>query len=233
MTIEKRIRNEIELRIRSGEWKPGYRIPFEHELVAQHGCARATVSKALLALAKAGLIERRRKAGSFVAQPHIESTALGIPDIGAAITARGETYRYELKQRGIREGSFDNDAERRLAARGPLLELEGVHHAGSLPFCHEARIIDLAAVPEAEKQDFTASNPGTWLLSHVPWNEARHRISAVGVDGQAAKALLLAEGTPCLRIERWTWRMGAGVTYVTQIFPGHRYDLIAEFSPQS
>ncbi len=68
MSIEARIRGEIEGRIRSGEWAPGTRIPFEHELVATHGCARATVNKALTRLAREGLIERRRRAGSFVAR---------------------------------------------------------------------------------------------------------------------------------------------------------------------
>jgi len=35
--------------------------------MAQYGCARATVNKAVSALAAAGLIERHRRAGSFVA----------------------------------------------------------------------------------------------------------------------------------------------------------------------
>ena len=47
-------------RILSGEWPPGHRIPFEHELTARYGCSRMTVSKALGELVEAGLIERRR-----------------------------------------------------------------------------------------------------------------------------------------------------------------------------
>ncbi len=79
MTIEARIRQAIEDRIRSGDWKPGHRIPFEHELVVTWGCSRATVSKALGGLARAGLIERRRKAGSFVAHPQVHSAVLEVP----------------------------------------------------------------------------------------------------------------------------------------------------------
>ena len=56
-------------RILSGEWPPGHRIPFEHELTARYRCSRMTVSKALGDLVAAGLIERRRRAGSFVRRP--------------------------------------------------------------------------------------------------------------------------------------------------------------------
>ncbi|WP_163571162.1 GntR family transcriptional regulator, partial [Klebsiella pneumoniae] len=37
MTLQERIRSDIEERIRSGELRPGDRIPFEHELVAHYG----------------------------------------------------------------------------------------------------------------------------------------------------------------------------------------------------
>ncbi|MET3238677.1 DNA-binding FadR family transcriptional regulator [Bradyrhizobium japonicum] len=61
-TLYKRIRADIENRILTGEWPPGHRIPFEHELVARYGCSRMTVNKALSELAQADLIERRRRA---------------------------------------------------------------------------------------------------------------------------------------------------------------------------
>ena len=44
MTLDARIRHDIEAQIQSGALRPGARIPFEHELAAQYGCARATVS---------------------------------------------------------------------------------------------------------------------------------------------------------------------------------------------
>ena len=50
MTMEARIRGDIEARIRSGEWPPGTRIPFEHQLVVEYGCARATIADAAAAL---------------------------------------------------------------------------------------------------------------------------------------------------------------------------------------
>lgn len=230
MSIAQRIAADIEGRIRSGEWRPGRRIPFEHELVAHYGCARATVSKALGSLSRAGLIERRRRAGSFVAHPHVRSAVLEIPDIAAVIAARGQDYRFEVVTRRIRRRRAECDEEAGFAADEQLLQIEGVHHAAGEPFGHEERLISLAAVPSAREAAFGPVSPGSWLLANVPWTEARHRISAVAA-GAMAGLLGLDAGAPCLCVERWTWRMGAAVTFARQCFPGDRYDLVADFAP--
>src|SRR4051794_41920341 len=86
-TLYKQIRLDIERRILTGEWPPGHRIPFEHELMARYGCARMTVSKALSELAQADLIERRRRAGTFVGRPKFLSAGPKIPELRAASTA--------------------------------------------------------------------------------------------------------------------------------------------------
>ena len=223
MTVEARIRRDIEARIHSGEWRPGYRIPFEHELVATYGCARATVSKALGGLAKDGLIERRRKAGSFVAHPQVHSAVLEVPDLAQVIAARGEQYRWQLTSRRV----ADQAGEVPL----PALLVEGVHFGGGEPFALERRLIALAAVPDAAQESFADQAPGTWLLHHVPWTAARHRIRAVEATTAEAKTLGLRPRGACLELDRTTWRAGQIVTHVRQLFRGDRYDLVAEFKP--
>lgn len=223
MTVEALIRGDIEARIHSGEWKPGYRIPFEHELVTTYGCSRATVSKALGGLAKDGLIERRRKAGSFVAHPQVHSAVLEVPDLAQVIAARGEDYRWQLTNRRLADTAGDVPL--------PALLVEGLHHGGGEPFALEHRLIALAEVPAAERESFTGEAPGTWLLHHVPWTAARHRIRAVEATTAEAKALALRPRGACLELERTTWRAGKIVTRVRQLFRGDRYDLVAEFRP--
>lgn len=100
-SLHKLTRADISERILSGEWPPGHRVPFEHELMAQYGCSRMTVNKALAPLAEQGMIIRRRKAGTLVARPRIYSVVLDIPDIAAEVTARGEPYSYELLSRRV------------------------------------------------------------------------------------------------------------------------------------
>jgi GntR family transcriptional regulator, histidine utilization repressor len=229
LTLDQQIRQELEGRIRTGEWRPGHRIPTERQLMAQFGCARMTVGKAIGALVAEGLIERRKRAGSFVARPHVRTAVLEIPDIGAVIVARGETYRFELLQRRLVCGPQAPDPH--FAEAGERLEIDGIHIASGEPFAHEHRVVSLAAAAGARDADFRERSPGAWLLDNVPWTTARHRITARQASALAAP-LRLARSTACLQVERWTWRQADAVTYVRQVFPGDRYDLVAEFAPK-
>lgn len=230
-SLHQRISLDLEAQIRSGAWPPGFRIPFEHELTAQYGCARATVNKAVSALVAAGLIERRRRAGSFVARPHLQSAVLEIPDIQAEITRRGQAYRYDLLARRARKVHAGDPDEAALGARDQVLDLRCRHLADGQPFAVEHRIISLAAAPEAARVDFAETPPGTWLLQHVAWTDAEHRIAAVNPDAETARLLGIRTAEACLSVRRWTWRVGQGITYVRQIFPGDAHDLIARFTP--
>jgi GntR family histidine utilization transcriptional repressor len=229
MKIAQRIGSEIEARIASGEWKPGHRIPFEHELVTHYGCARATVGKALTALVRAGLLERRRKAGTFVAYPHVQSAVLDIPDIGQAIADRTGSYHFDLLASDIRR---DDGLSGNFASGTYLRHITGIHQGQDGPFAFEDRLISLDSVPEARDADFTIQSPSVWLIRSIPWTQARHRISAIGASSEISSNLGIPRHTPCLLVERWTWRTGEPVTYVCQTFRGDRFDLVANFTPE-
>lgn len=229
LTLDQQIRSELESRIRSGDWAPGHRIPTERELMERYGCARMTVGKAIGALVSEGLIERRKKAGSFVARPQVRTAVLEIPDISAVILARGETYRFELAAR--RRLAAGEDLDIRFTDIGARFAIDGVHVASDRPFAHEHRLISLDAAPGAADADFGERSPGSWLLDNVPWTMARHRITARQA-GDLAMALGVPRVLACLQVERWTWRQADPVTYVRQLFPGDRYDLVAEFAPR-
>src|SRR5690606_20913635 len=91
---------------------------------------------------------------------------------------------------------------------------------------------NLEAVPEAETVDFARTTPGSWLLGHVPWTEAEHRISAANVSRATAVALAIEPTTACLVLARRTWRGADRITHVRLTFPGDAYDLVARFAPQ-
>ncbi len=231
-TLHQRIRADIEKRILKGSWRPGHRIPFEHELMEQYDCARMTVNKALSSLAAAGLIVRRRRVGSFVAEPRAHSAVLEIPDIRADVTARGQDYALRLLSRKRRKPAARRADEQKLAADGELLAIRCLHLANGRPFALEERLISLATVPEASDVDFSVEPPGSWLLGHVPWTEAEHRISAINADEETAAALEVPRNSACLTLERRTWRGTADITHVRQVFPGTSFDLVARFAPQ-
>src|SRR5689334_25426665 len=140
-TIYKKIRHEIERRILTGEWPPGYRIPFEHQLMTRYGCSRMTVNKALSELAQADLLERRRRAGTFVRRPQHLSAVLQIADIRAEISALGRSYRYELMGRKLRAATATDRDRLGVKKAGKVVAITCRHSADNVPFAMEDRLI--------------------------------------------------------------------------------------------
>lgn len=230
-SLSRRILSDIREKIVSGEWQPGYRIPFEHELTVQYGVSRMTVNKALSQLAQSGLIERRRRSGSFVRRPRSQAAVLEIHDIRAEVEALSLDYRYELTSCSERRGR-ESDAEFLGPARPKaIIELAGMHFAGGRPFCIEERLINLDAVPEAAAESFTEIAAGPWLIGHVPWSTAEHRISATAADQREADALDIEAGAPCLVVERRTWSNEQPVTHARFTYSADAHSVVARFEP--
>ena len=98
------VRAEVLRRIRARVWGPGVVIPGEEALAVEFGVARATVNRALRDLAEAGLLERRRKAGTRVAMLPVRKATLEISIIRQEVEARGESYSFAVldqKMQGV------------------------------------------------------------------------------------------------------------------------------------
>ena len=215
-----RIRADLESEIRSGRFKPGDRIPFEHELMKLYGCSRMTVSRALSAVHQNGLIERRKRAGSFVSlKPH-RSSLLDVPDLESELTALGHAYRFVMVQKPIRAAS---EAE-------AIVNIEGIHFRDNQPMAYEWRAINLKLVPTAAEMRFGPTSPGHWLLAQLNWHSVENHVLAVEADNEMAHHLRIKKGTACLELNRQTWRDGVWVTRVRQIFPGFAYSLMTRLT---
>ena len=225
------IARDIRQAIMSGRWKPGHRIPTESELTTRYGCARMTVNKALSSLASSGLIERRRKLGTFVAMPRQQAAVLEVRDIKEEIVASGSTYRYKLLARSLGRAQAP-EAEKLSVARGaPILRLKALHFAGDTPFALEERLINVSEVRRAAEEPFTDISGGAWLIAHVPWTEAEHRISAASANAFESKHLQIPPRTSCLVVERQTWRLARPITAVRLTFPGSMHRVVGHFTP--
>lgn len=231
LSLTQRIRLDLERRILSGALRPGERVPFEHELMAEYGCARMTVGKAMAQLVEAGLIERRRRAGSFVRKPAEQSAVLHIPDLKGEVLAHGKAYACEVLSRQARQASGDDQTRLQTHDVKQVLALICLHRADGEAYAYEDRLISLDAVPDARDMAFDNEPPGTWLLNHVPWQEAEHVISAASAEGRIATLLDIEPRAACLVVERRTWAGSNVLTAVRLWYPGARHRLYARFTP--
>lgn len=233
ISLHQKIRSEIEERIFTNEWPPGYRIPIEQALMKQFGCSRMTVNKALSSLVEAGFLDRRRKAGTFVVYPSGHYASLHIPDIRKAILDAGFPYHYRAMHIERRTA----DAADRLLLKSDgsceVLEILSLHHAADRCFAFERRRINLTVASEAAEVDFERIPPSIWLLTHVPWSNAEHEIEAIGIEPATAAAMELPAGAPGLKLSRRTWGASGTITHAEQYFPAGALTLHASFLVKS
>jgi GntR family transcriptional regulator, arabinose operon transcriptional repressor len=62
----KRVYDLLHLQISSGQFKPGQRLPTEQELAGQLGYSATTVATAMRQLVREGVLQRRKRAGTFL-----------------------------------------------------------------------------------------------------------------------------------------------------------------------
>jgi GntR family histidine utilization transcriptional repressor len=168
ISLHQQILGDIERRIVSGEWSPGYQLPIEIEMAKSYQVSRMTMNKVLTRLANNGLIERRKGSGSFVAQPRVQSAVLEIHDIEAEVRSLNREYRFRLVSRTTRKANAADAAAFLPERKSQVLDISCVHFAGRRPFCTEDRLINLNVVPEAGDIDFARHAPGQWLQRQVP-----------------------------------------------------------------
>ncbi|SEK70005.1 transcriptional regulator, GntR family [Roseovarius azorensis] len=208
------IQDEVLRRIHAREWPPGTVIPNEADLAQDFGCARATVNRALRALADAGILERRRKAGTRVALHPVSRATVDIPLIRQEITARGLVYAYRHLSRRI--ASPPRDVAATLCAGTPCegLHVTALHLASDAPFVFEDRWISLTTAPAAAAQGFETLSANEWLISTIPYTHGDIRFSAEVAPESIAELLGTSPGAPIFVVERTTWDHTRAITTV-------------------
>jgi len=203
------VRRALARPILDGSWQPGAKVPAETELTGRYGASRMTVNKALHSLAQDGLVERRRKRGTIVAD-----------------------YTFNVFEREIVGGDSEHGRLHGLGPEARLLWLLVEHFSDAHPVQLEERLINLASAPKAARESFRKTAPSEWLLQQVPWTQAEHAILAREARGRTAKLLQLRPGSACLVVERQTWDGEIPVTFARLWHPGEQHRLVGRFEPR-
>ena len=228
-THHDRILAALRDKITGGDWPPGFQLPFETDLAEQHGVSRMTMNKVLGQLTREGFLLRRKKLGTFVAQPMAQAAIMAIPDIQAEVEALGLPWRFALTARDMRAPRPDEIKSARIDTPAPVLALTGLHYAGDQPFCLEHRIINPAAAPDFLGVDFATTTPTRYLLEHAPLTEASYTIEASLPSPQEAECLSIAPGAPCLVMTRCTVSGPHVASLARLVYPGLRYSFNGKF----
>lgn len=217
------IRDEMARRIGQRVWAPGALIPAEEALAREFGAARATVNRALQELARAGLVERKRKAGTRVVPHPVREARFVIPVVRQEIEESGRAYAYRLLERSELAAPEGVAARMGLKPGVRLVHVRALHLADGAPYQYEDRWINPEAAPAIGEESFAAASPNEWLVANAPFSEAEFTVFAAPAEGEGATALGVAAGTPVFVAERLTRLVDRPITLVTMVHPAsHR-----------
>lgn len=216
------IRAEVLARIRARHWPPGALIPGEEALAQEFGCARATVNRALNDLAEAGVLERKRRAGTRVALLPVRKATLDIPVIRAEVEGRGQTYAFRLLSQATGLPPAPVAAQLGLAPGQPMLHLTTLHLADGRPQVYEDRWLNPAVLPDPSP-DFATTSANEWLVSNLAFLTGDIAFSAENASPQEAATLGIAPGAALFITTRCTWGADQPITWVRLAHaPGYR-----------
>ena len=200
----RRLAAELRAGIADGRPPVGAQLPPELELMRLHGVSRHTVRDALRLLREAGLVERRRGAGTTVARaqaPRGFVQPLGGVD---ELLQYARDTRLELSAAGVRTLAPGEAA--RIGAEAPQgwLALEGVRRSGDGPV---ALVAVFVAPVYAEVADEVEGWPGAVqeLIARRFGAEVRRieqTIAGEVLSAAAARALGVERGEAALRTLR-------------------------------
>lgn len=220
------IHDDALRRIQSREWEPGALIPNEADLAKDLGCARATVNRALRALADEGWLERRRKAGTRVALSPKRRAQMAIPVIRQEIEARGQHFSHTLISRTTTTMPTQHCAALGLPSDTIAHHVLTLYLADALPFALEDRWVNLTAAPGFDSAPLEQISPNEWLVQNTPFARGTLDYSAAPATKHEATHLECKTGTALMILKRHTFGPDAPVTSMRLTYaPGHRLHL--------
>jgi len=229
LALYRRVKRYISERIEKGRWRPGERIPSEHQLVGTLGVSRMTVNRALRELTEEGVLVRSQGVGTFVAEQKPLAGLVEVRSITDEIGMAGGEHSCTVH-------TLEETAATRSVA-GALGLSEGdrvfhsliVHENHGLPVQMAERWVNPAVAPDFPKQDFQRITPHQYLQEVAPIQEAQHFLEAILPDERAQRLLRIDPLEPCLLLLRRTWALGQVATDNRFIYPGSRYRMGCRF----
>ena len=217
------VRAEVLRRIRERVWPPGTLIPGEAELAREFACSRATTNRALRELAAAGILDRKRRAGTRVSLHPVRRATLSIPVTRLEIEGRGAAYRHTLLTRRRRPPPAALAARLDLPGDADMLHVRTLHLADGRPYLYEDRWVNVDAVPAIAAAPLDRISANEWLVQNASYSRGDIAFSAAPADQTEAEMLVIEVGAALFVVERATWLGERLVTSVRLAYPpGHR-----------
>jgi GntR family transcriptional regulator, phosphonate transport system regulatory protein len=203
VTLWRRIADDFEQAIVTGEYASGDRLPAETDIAAQFRVNRHTVRRALAELAERGIVKASRGSGTFVEGPKLaypigRRTRFSEIVGQAGLEVGGRLVAHET------EPAKDSVARLLKIAVGDLVvRLDILRTAGRVPICAATSWLPAQTMADAAKV-YRATRSITKTLAHFgisDYQRQETRITAALADSIDAKRLDIGWLQPVLVVE--------------------------------
>lgn len=219
------VMNEVLHRIRTERYPVGELIPTEQQLAAELGCARATVNRALTELAARGIVIRRRKVGTRVAE-NVFTTPTQDLDylVRHHIERAGGVYGYRFLDSSWVNPTDPIARALMLDKDETVLETQAMLYSDDLPTCHERRWTRRPVAQELTRDVLETIGANEWLVTNVDLDRVETVVDATTAgDAGCADVMRIDAGRPVLTFLTCAWMGMQPVTYVQHtLTPGRR-----------
>ncbi|SDE43917.1 GntR family transcriptional regulator, histidine utilization repressor [Paracoccus isoporae] len=217
------VQNEILRRIRTGEWTLGDLIPTEFQLAEEMGCARATVNRALTQLADDGIVQRRRRVGTRIAENAAAVASAEATPIRAEVEAMGAVFGYRLVAQDAVDPPEHVAAALHVGARQPVIRYRALISADAEPYCSEVGYLVADGADGLDLALESGCEPVEWMREHLGSLSGKLEILATRLTDECAEDLCAQKGLPVLTLDRSLWSDGRALSYSRRVYPpGHR-----------
>jgi len=215
-------------KIETGELKPADRIPTDRELCDLYGVSQITVRQAIQMLVNEGLLVRRPRTGTHVAQRKFSQQLIQLTSFSEDMRSRGLRPGGRLI-RAVEEPADAVAADKlRIDLSEPVVRIERLRTADDEPIAIEVFRTPSSLCPGLPEEDLEGKSLYDVLIRSYGVDLAWAEQSFESTLASSAQASLLGikRGMPVLGVERLTFNSSRQpVEYTTSVYRGDRYKL--------
>ncbi len=227
------LKNLIEARIDSGEWKPDTQLPSERELCDEFKISRITVRQAIAELVTEGRLVRAHGRGTFVARPQVEQRLSRLTGFTQDMQARGQRAGAQVLQLEALVSPPSTARALQIQAGEPVILLRRLRLADGEPMAVEAAYLldrlchDILTENLENRSLYKLLNEAFGLMAV----RAEQQLRAIACPGPEAKLLGIRKGGPVLHIHRTTFNQDdAPFEHVESFYRGDKYVFYAQLN---
>jgi len=226
------VAEELRREIAGGRYAKSQMLPGERELSEAFGVSRATLRRAISALAEEGVVVQRQGAGTFIrrASPKVDQPFSRLVGFSEVMRLRGFAPSSRVLDRGVFLPSPEEMTSLAIGPEESVVRLSRLRLADDVPMAIEhttAPARFLPPIPEIGVSLYDAFAAS----GHTPVRGLQ-RLRAVLLSDEDAALLDVPPGSPVLYIQRIAYLAdGRGVEFTRSYYRSDTYEFVSEVTP--